>query len=97
MGILILNTISKFSKVKNETQKRPPKVGILILNTFSKFSKIKKNTQKRPPKVSKSKKTDIRSTQIKKFYKIYHFEPLLGEERGGRRPPKLKEKKLQQL
>ncbi len=25
VGILILNTISKFSKVKNKTKKRPPK------------------------------------------------------------------------
>ena len=26
VGILIQNTISKFSKTKNKTQKRPPKV-----------------------------------------------------------------------
>ena len=26
VGILIQNTISKFSKTKNQTQKRPPKV-----------------------------------------------------------------------
>merc|ERR1712030_58187 len=48
VGILILDPISKFSKVKNETQKRPPK-------------KKKKKNQKKPPKKKKKKKKKKKS------------------------------------
>merc|ERR1712115_538229 len=53
VGILIQNTISKFSKTKNQ---KVPKVGILIQNTIWKFSKTKNQTKKRPPKVPKNQK-----------------------------------------
>ena len=41
MGILIQNTISKFSKTKNQTKKRPPKVKKEIKNIYKEASNQK--------------------------------------------------------
>ena len=58
MGILILNTISKFSKFEKDIKRLqktdPPKSGHFDSKYILKFSKIKNETKKRPPKVPKS-------------------------------------------
>ena len=47
MGILIQNTISKFSKTQNKTQKRPPK--FKKIKTYIRRPQIKKFYKKDPP------------------------------------------------
>ena len=49
MVILIQNTISKFSKTKNSTQKRPPKV-LKKSKTYIRKPQIKKFYKTNPPK-----------------------------------------------
>ena len=44
---MILDPISKFPKIKNETQKRPPKVS-KIQNSYKEYSN-KKKLENRPP------------------------------------------------
>ena len=50
MGILIQNTILKFSKTTNQTQKRPPKVP-KNKKTYIRRPQIKKFYKTDPPKV----------------------------------------------
>ena len=49
MGILIQNLISKFSKTKKQTQKRPPK--FQKIKTYIRRPQIKKFYKTDPPKV----------------------------------------------
>ena len=66
MGILIQNTISKFSKTKNQTQKSSPKVP-KIKNIYKEASN-KKVIENRPPKVGiLIIKTISKFSQIKKI------------------------------
>merc|ERR1712089_40123 len=53
VGILIQNTISKFFKTKNQTQKRPPKVP-KKLKTYIRRPQIKKFYKTDPPKIGNS-------------------------------------------
>ena len=92
MGILIQNTISKFSKTKIKLLKRPNKV--------PKIQKPKIKLKKDPPS-SKKSKTYIRRPQIKKFYKTYptkngnsvhkyNFLIFKNKNQTQKRPPKVK-------
>ena len=75
MGILIQNTISKFSKTKNQTQKDP-------LN----FQKNKK-TYIRKPQIKKFYKTDPPKVGILIQNTIYKFSTTKNQTQ--KRPPKV--------
>ena len=73
VGILIQNTISKFSKTKNKTQKRPPKVP------------KNKKTYIRRPQIKKFYKTD--SPKSGNSDSKYNFEIIKNQKLNSKKTP----------
>merc|ERR1711947_65265 len=78
VGILIQNTISKFSKTKNQTQKDPLKFQII------------KNIYRRP-QIKKFYKTD--PTKSGNSDSNYNFKIFKNQKSNSKKPPKKKKKK----
>ena len=73
VGILIKNTISKFSKTKNQTKKRPP------------LSSKKLKTYIRRPQIKKFYKTD--PTKSGNTYSKCNFKIFKKQKSNTKKPP----------